>query len=55
MLNRPDPPDIGDKSDPETIRALFGLSKKALERAVGRLLKENAVTIDDRGCVIARK
>jgi len=55
VLGRPGAPEIGDKSDPELIRAVFGLSKKAFKRAVGRLLKENAVTLDDRGCVIVRK
>lgn len=55
VLTAPDPPDVGDKSDPELIRELFGLSKKAFKRAVGRLLKESSVTLDDRGCVIARK
>ena len=42
---------VGDRSSPDEIRALFGLSKKAFKRAVGRLLKERAVTLDDRGCV----
>jgi len=55
VLTTPNPPDVGDKSDPELIRELFGLSKKAFKRAVGRLLKESSVTLDDRGCVIARK
>jgi len=55
VLSRPDAPQVGDKSDPELIRSLFGLSKKAFKRAVGRLLKESAVTLDDRGCVIVRK
>ncbi|MBA3454814.1 MAG: nucleic acid-binding protein [Deltaproteobacteria bacterium] len=55
VLNRVDPPRVGDKSDPETIRTLFGLSKKAFKRAVGRLLKEGTVIIDDTGSVILRK
>lgn len=55
VLSAPNPPDVGDKSDPELIRELFGLSKKAFKRAVGRLLKESSVTLDDRGCVIVRK
>ncbi|MEO6775067.1 MAG: S1-like domain-containing RNA-binding protein, partial [Kofleriaceae bacterium] len=33
VLSGPNPPRIGDRSDPETIRALFGLSKKAFKRA----------------------
>lgn len=55
VLGRVNPPKVGDKSDPEMIRAVFGVSKKAFKRAVGRLLKENAVVIDDDGCVILRK
>jgi predicted RNA-binding protein (virulence factor B family) len=55
VLSRAEPPKVGDKSDPETIRALFGVSKKAFKRAVGRLLKEGAVVLDDDGSVILRK
>jgi predicted RNA-binding protein (virulence factor B family) len=51
-LKRPAPPRIGDGSSPEQIRALFGLSKKAFKRAVGRLLKEGAVRIDEDGFVV---
>lgn len=54
-LARPDAPSIGDKSTPEEIRAVFGLSKKAFKRAVGGLLKQRAVTIDDQGFVHATK
>jgi uncharacterized protein len=42
---------VGDHSSPEEIRALFGLSKKAFKRAVGGLLKERAVAIDEEGIV----
>jgi predicted RNA-binding protein (virulence factor B family) len=42
-------PRIGDRSSPEELRALFGLSKKAFKRAAGRLYKERAVVIDDSG------
>jgi predicted RNA-binding protein (virulence factor B family) len=52
VLSQPRPPQVGDRSSPELIRELFGLSKKAFKRAVGRLLKERAVTIDDRGNVV---
>jgi len=51
LLRRPDAPKLGDKSDPDEIRALFGLSKKAFKRAVGRLLREHLVDIDEQGCV----
>jgi|SRR5450432_1258221 len=49
VLDRPGAPQVGDRSSPEAIRALFGLSKKAFKRAAGRLLKQHRVTIDARG------
>jgi uncharacterized protein len=51
LLKRPGAPKLGDKSDPELIRKLFGLSKKAFKRAVGRLLRERLVVIDEQGFV----
>jgi predicted RNA-binding protein (virulence factor B family) len=42
-------PQVSDRTSPEEIRALFGLSKKAFKRAVGGLLREGAVTFDERG------
>ncbi|MDP9034012.1 MAG: S1-like domain-containing RNA-binding protein [Myxococcota bacterium] len=48
-LSLPDAPLVGDRSSPDEIRAVFSLSKKAFKRAVGRLLKERAVVVDDRG------
>jgi predicted RNA-binding protein (virulence factor B family) len=50
-LKEPNAPRIGDKSSPEEIRDLFGLSKKAFKRAVGRLLKERAIAIDASGII----
>jgi uncharacterized protein len=44
---------IGDRSSPEQVRELFGLSKKAFKRAVGRLLKLGAVQITPQGYVKA--
>lgn len=49
VLRRPNAPKIGDKSSPDEIRNAFGISKKAFKRAVGRLLKERAVTIGPDG------
>jgi predicted RNA-binding protein (virulence factor B family) len=46
---------VGDRSSTEEIRAVFGLSKKAFKRAVGGLLKERAVTIDDRGFLLVTR
>jgi predicted RNA-binding protein (virulence factor B family) len=51
VLRRPNPPRVGDKSDPDLVRELFGLSKKAFKRAVGRLLKEQLLEIDAQGHV----
>ncbi|MDB4944764.1 MAG: hypothetical protein JWP97_4298 [Labilithrix sp.] len=48
-LRAESPPRVGDRSSPEEIQDAFGLSKKAFKRAVGRLLKEGAVTADDEG------
>jgi predicted RNA-binding protein (virulence factor B family) len=40
---------VGDRSSPAEIRQIFGLSKKAFKRAVGRLLKSEAVDLDAEG------
>jgi len=48
-LRLPDTPTLSDHAHPDQIRALFGLSKKAFKRAVGRLLKEGAVALDAAG------
>lgn len=53
-LARPGAPKVGDHSSPEEIRALFGLSKKAFKRAVGRMLKERSVTIDRAGFLVPK-
>ena len=39
--------EIGDKSDPEIIKDLTGLSKKAYKRAVGHLYKNRSINIYD--------
>jgi predicted RNA-binding protein (virulence factor B family) len=51
-LSKPGAPQIGDDTSPERIRTLFGISKKAFKRAVGRLLKQGDARIDDRGYVV---
>jgi predicted RNA-binding protein (virulence factor B family) len=48
-----DLPTISEHAHPDQIRALFGLSKKAFKRAVGRLLKEGSVTLDQDGYIHA--
>ena len=56
VLARPGAPTVGDRSSPDEIRELFGISKKAFKRAVGRLLKERTITLDDRGAIaLARR
>jgi uncharacterized protein len=52
VVSAPGAPRVGDKSSPEVIRSVFGLSKKAYKRAVGRLLAERRVDIDAEGCVV---
>ena len=37
-----------DKADPERIKAELGMSKAAFKRAVGRLLKQGRITIDEK-------
>jgi predicted RNA-binding protein (virulence factor B family) len=51
LLQQPGTPPVGDHSSPELLRQLFGLSKKAFKRAVGRLLVEKAVEITAQGFV----
>lgn len=55
VLQRPGTPPVGDRSSPELVRDLFGLSKKAFKRAVGRLLKLGAVQLTAEGFVRAEK
>ena len=50
-LARPNTPRLGDRSSPEDIRDAVGLSKKAFKRAVGHLLKNREVDVDDDGIV----
>ncbi|MDE7211750.1 MAG: RNA-binding protein, partial [Lachnospiraceae bacterium] len=38
-----------DKTDPETIKEVFCLSKNAFKRAIGHLLKEGKITISNVG------
>lgn len=44
-----------DKSDAESIKKEFGLSKNAFKRAVGRLLKEQKIQISEKGIEILKK
>jgi predicted RNA-binding protein (virulence factor B family) len=53
VLTAADAPRVSDHSPPEQIRAHFALSKKAFKRAVGRLLKQGKVALQEDGCVVA--
>jgi predicted RNA-binding protein (virulence factor B family) len=55
VLSRPNAPRVGDRSSPDEIRRVFGLSKKAFKRAAGRLLKERAIDIDSSGFLVSRR
>jgi predicted RNA-binding protein (virulence factor B family) len=55
VLGRPGAPRVGDRSSPEQIRSLFGLSKKAFKRASGRLLREGVASIDEDGFLVRRR
>ncbi|MFT4919618.1 MAG: putative RNA-binding protein (virulence factor B family) [Zhongshania aliphaticivorans] len=40
---------VGDKSPPEAIYSLFGVSKKIFKQAIGRLYKQKRIGIEDQG------
>lgn len=40
---------IGDHTSPDEVRRLFGISKKAYKRALGRLLRERKIEMDANG------
>jgi predicted RNA-binding protein (virulence factor B family) len=44
-----------DKTDPAVIREKFGTSKKAFKQAVGKLLRQRRIELDDTGIRKARK
>jgi uncharacterized protein len=51
-LRQPNTPSISDRAHPEQVRAMFGLSRKAFKRAVGRLLKDGSVTLNAKGFIV---
>lgn len=51
-LDRADASSVGDRSSPERVREIFGFGKKSFKRAVGRLLKQGVVMIDEGGFVV---
>jgi hypothetical protein len=48
-ISRQGAPPVGDRSSPEEIRRVFGMSTKAFKRAAGRLIKQGSATVDDAG------
>lgn len=46
---------VTDKSPPETITELFGVSKKAYKMIIGRLYKERIIVIEDDGIKFINK
>ena len=43
---------LGDKSPPEAIKRIFGVSKKAFKQGLSRLYKERKIIISDRGITL---
>ena len=46
---------VSDKSPPEDIYSLFGVSKKTFKKAIGALYKKRLITIDTNGIRLARR
>ena len=46
---------VHDKSDPDKIKSLFGMSKKAFKRAIGNLYKQRAIRIEKDGIHLSQK
>lgn len=46
---------VSDKSQPEDIYSVFGISKKNFKKAIGNLYKKRLIIIDDRGIRLAKK
>ena len=47
--------EVTDKSPPEDIYSLFGVSKKIFKKAIGALYKKRLITIDTNGIRLARR
>jgi len=45
---------VSDKSDPDQIKELFGMSKKAFKKAIGGLYKEGRITITPDGITVVK-
>jgi predicted RNA-binding protein (virulence factor B family) len=53
-LRAANPPRVNDATAPERLRQLFGMSKKAFKRAVGRLLRDRTLQWDADGFLVAK-
>ena len=47
--------EITDKTDPDVIYKMFGVSKKKFKIALGGIYKKKLITIDDKGITLIRK
>lgn len=47
--------EAGDHTSPESIKHMFGISKKAFKRAIGALYKERLIAIEDKGIRLVKK
>ena len=45
---------LSDKSPPEAIRAVFGVSKKVFKQALGALYRQRRIQLDDKGIRIIK-
>ncbi|MDC1105983.1 S1-like domain-containing RNA-binding protein [Prolixibacteraceae bacterium] len=46
---------VTDKSDPETIKEIFGMSKKTFKKAVGALYKQHLIVLEDQAIAIVKE
>lgn len=46
---------VNDKSQPEDIYSLFGVSKKTFKKAIGALYKKRVIAIDNQGIKLVKK
>jgi predicted RNA-binding protein (virulence factor B family) len=47
--------EAGDKSSPETIKHVFGISKKVFKKAIGALYRNQHITIEEEGIRLVKK
>jgi predicted RNA-binding protein (virulence factor B family) len=47
--------EAGDKSSPETIKHVFGISKKVFKKAIGALYRNQQITIEEEGIRLVKK